>query len=115
MKIGIVGPCGAGKSTLASQLAPLGYHVRQIAQEHSYVPDMWQRIGRVDILIYLTVSFENTVIRRQLNWRITDYEEQLRRLQHAYAHADCIIDTNSLRPDEVSELVMQFLNQRIKP
>ena len=33
--IAIVGPCGAGKSTLAEVLIGHGYPARQIAQEHS--------------------------------------------------------------------------------
>lgn len=67
MIIGIVGPCGAGKSSVASALKSHGYPIRHIAQEHSYVPDMWRRLTNPDILIYLDVSYENTILRRKLD------------------------------------------------
>ena len=54
--IGIVGPCGAGKTTLAQGLRGKGYRARAIVQEHSYVQDMWQRITKPDILIFLQAS-----------------------------------------------------------
>ncbi|MBN1486515.1 MAG: hypothetical protein JW981_02660, partial [Anaerolineae bacterium] len=54
--IGIVGPCSAGKSSLARELRHRGYRVKEIRQEHSAVPSMWQRITNPDILLYLDVS-----------------------------------------------------------
>jgi adenylate kinase family enzyme len=42
--IGLVGVCASGKTTLAKILEEKGYHCRHISQEHSYVPDMWQRL-----------------------------------------------------------------------
>ncbi len=62
MLIGVVGPCGAGKSSLVAGLKAEGFLVRHIAQEHSYVPDMWKRLSNPDILIYLDVSYENTIL-----------------------------------------------------
>ena len=59
LKIGVVGPCGAGKSTLVNALAEHGYPARHIAQEHSYVPSMWKRMVNPDILIYLEASYHN--------------------------------------------------------
>ena len=50
--IGIVGPCAAGKSTLVADLAKHGYRTRHIAQEHSHVKDMWQRLTNPDLLIF---------------------------------------------------------------
>ena len=44
--IAIVGVCASGKSTLAKALRERGYNARQVLQEHSYVPYMWQRITR---------------------------------------------------------------------
>jgi len=111
--IGIVGPCGAGKSTLASNLSRLGYSVRHIAQEHSYVPSMWQRITKPDILIYLDVSYKNTVIRRSLDWTEGEYQDQLTRLRHARQHADYYLDTNYLNQDEVFRAVRSWLQHRI--
>ena len=107
--IGIVGPCGAGKTTLAVTLRLKGYRVRHIAQEHSYVPAMWQKLTNPEILIYLDVSYENTLLRRKLNWTLEEYEEQLRRLSHARQHADLIIDTNPLDAAGVLQMADIFL------
>lgn len=107
--IGIVGPCGSGKSTLVAGLTKHGYRCRHIAQEHSYVRHMWQVITNPDILIFLQCSFEISTSRRKLNWLPADYEEQLRRLSHAHEHADLIIDTNLFNADEVLARVLDFL------
>ena len=56
--IAVVGPCGAGKSTLVRELTRRGFHAREVAQEHSFVPAMWQRFTQPDLLIYLDVSRE---------------------------------------------------------
>ena len=108
--IGIVGPCGAGKSTLTQALEDRGYRPRHIAQEHSYVKDMWKRMTDPDILIYLHVSYEVSQTRRKLNWNESDYDEQLRRLQHARKHADLEVDTDQLKPDELVAQVLAFLD-----
>jgi len=110
MIIGVVGPCGAGKSSLVAGLQARGFRARHIAQEHSYVPDMWKRITNPDILIYLDVSYENTVIRRKLDWTLDEYTEQLHRLQHARQYADLILDTNPLNLVQVLESVIAFVN-----
>ncbi|PWH19477.1 MAG: hypothetical protein DDG59_03150 [Anaerolineae bacterium] len=107
--IGVVGPCAAGKTTLVAKLKALGYNVRHIAQEHSYVPSMWKRIANPDILIYLDVNYSNTLIRKNLNWTFQEYEEQLRRLAHARQHADLIVDTNGLAEEEVLQMVINFI------
>src|SRR5215213_8630579 len=80
--IGVVGPCGSGKSTLIAGLEKYGYVCRHIAQEHSYVQAMWQIITKPDILIFLHASFPVSTARRKLNWQQTDHDEQLRRLNH---------------------------------
>lgn len=109
--IGVVGPCGSGKSTLIAGLEALGYACRHIAQEHSYVPTMWQKIARPDILIFLDASFPVSTARRRLNWLLQDYEEQCRRLAHARQHAHLVIDTDPLRPEEVLGQVLAYLKE----
>ena len=108
--IGVVGPCGSGKSTLIAGLEENGYVCRHIAQEHSYVQAMWQIITKPDILIYLHASFPISTARRKLNWRIEDYEEQSRRLSHAHEHAHIIINTDDLTPDQVLQTALDYLN-----
>ena len=113
LKIGIVGPCSAGKSTLVMGLKQRGYtHVRPISQEHSYVPDMWQRLTNPEVLIYLDVSYENAQKRRWLNWSPDEYAEQLHRLRHARQNAHLYVDTNPLSVEGVLAEVMQFLEMR---
>lgn len=99
--IGVVGVCASGKSTLIKGLIQQGYRCRHIAQEHSYVPDMWYRLSRPDILIFLQVSYETTLKRKNLNWNKSEYETQLQRLQHARQNAHIVIDTDLLTPEEL--------------
>ena len=110
--IGIVGPCGAGKSTLITGLEKHGYVCRHIAQEHSYVQAMWQIITRPQLLIYLHASFRISTARRQLNWQEKDHTEQLRRLAHAREHANLLIETDDLTPEEVLQKALDFLTSR---
>ncbi len=109
--IGIVGPCGSGKSTLIEALAAQGYRCRHIAQEHSYVPYMWQRLTAPDLLIFLEASFAVCTARRRLSWSESDYGEQLVRLAHARRHADLIIDTDDLPPEAVQARALAFLRR----
>jgi deoxyadenosine/deoxycytidine kinase len=104
-----VGPCGAGKSTLVAGLENRGYSCRHIAQEHSYVQTMWQKIAKPDILIYLEASFPISTSRRKLKWLETDHREQLRRLTHARQHAHLIVNTDDLTPEEVLQKALDFL------
>ena len=109
--IGVVGPCGAGKSTLIEGLDERGYATRHIAQEHSYVRDMWQRITNPDVLIFLQVSFTVSLERRPMNWNESEYNEQQHRLSHALEHADLVLDTDQLSIQEVLEQVINFLEK----
>lgn len=111
--IGVVGPCGSGKSTLIAGLEARGYRCRHIAQEHSYVKSMWQRLTNPDILIFLHCSFENSTARRKLKWKPDDHQEQMRRLAHALEHADFVIDTNLLNPEEVLQYALDYLAKKI--
>lgn len=109
--IGIVGPCKSGKSTLYNALLKLGFNVRTIAQEHSFVPYMWKTITNPDFLIYLDVDYKNTIKRSDLNWKPEDLEEQNTRLQHARAGADLYIETSNLSIQEVLNSAITFLNE----
>lgn len=109
--IGVVGPCGSGKSTLTSALDSLGYATRHIAQEHSYVKDMWKRLTNPDVLIFLQASYAVTCQRRSLNWTEAEYDEQQRRLSHAHAHADLVIDTDSLSIQGVLEQALAYIRK----
>lgn len=115
--IGIVGPCGAGKTTLAEGLRSRGFRARAVVQEHSYVQDMWQRITKPDVLIFLQASCQVGGKRRKLNWTESEWEEQQRRLKHAHEHADLVVNTDPLGISEVLDLVLGFLSSRtpVKP
>ena len=110
--IGIVGPCGSGKSTLLNGLEKHGYTCRHIAQEHSYVQDMWQLITQPELLVYLHASFPVSTARAKLNWQEKDYDEELRRLAHARDHADLSIETDNLTPEHVLQKALDFLASR---
>jgi deoxyadenosine/deoxycytidine kinase len=107
--VGVVGPCGSGKSTLIAGLEQHGYTCRHIAQEHSYVQAMWQKIANPDILIFLDASFPVSTARRKLTWQKNDHDEQYRRLAHAREHAHVVIDTDPLTPEQVLQKALSFL------
>lgn len=107
--IAIVGPCGAGKSTLEAGLKGRGYRACAVVQEHSYVPNMWQQLTRPDILIFLQASRATGARRRQLNWTEAEWQEQQRRLGHARQHAHFYLETDALSIEEVLQAVLRFL------
>jgi deoxyadenosine/deoxycytidine kinase len=110
MRIGVVGVCGSGKSSLVRQLNRAGYDAHEIAQEHSYVPDMWQRIHPPDVLVYLDASYE-TVTQRRPNSLMTNtlYEQMLHQLRHAREHADLVIATDHMSEEESFMEVASYL------
>jgi chloramphenicol 3-O-phosphotransferase len=115
MLIGIVGPCSAGKSTLAFALRDLGFRVKEIMQEHCSAPDMWRRLTNPDVLIYLDVSEKVAAQREGLSKPSSWWQEERQiRLAHARKHCDIYVDTSTLAPAEVFESVIskiQVLNQ----
>jgi cytidylate kinase len=110
--IGVVGPCASGKSTLIAGLTRLGFRTRHIAQEHSYVKDMWQRLTNPDILVFLDASYPITCQRRKLDWTEADWQEQQQRLSHARAHADLYLDTDKLSIEDVLNKTIEFIRYK---
>ncbi len=113
--VALVGPCAAGKSTLARGLQAAGIHARQIVQEHSYVADMWKKLTDPDVLIFLDASFETCSQRKQLNWTRKEYEEQHRRLAHARANCDVYLATDDLDETQVLKQVLAALGDGLQP
>jgi deoxyadenosine/deoxycytidine kinase len=109
LTIGVVGPCAAGKTTLIQGLRALGYQAKHIAQEHSYAPRMWQRLTNPDILVYLDVSYPLTIQRRNLDWTVNEYTEEIYRLRHARKNAHLYVNTDALSPEQVLARVLVFL------
>ena len=113
--IAIVGPCASGKSTLARGLAEKGIRARQVVQEHSFVPEMWQVIAQPDLLVYLDASFQTCSQRKKLNWRQRDYDEQNLRLAHAKENCDLLVQTDGQTEAKVLEEVLSKLPLNPRP
>ncbi|MEW6568672.1 MAG: hypothetical protein AB1449_11020 [Chloroflexota bacterium] len=110
LRIAVVGPCAAGKSTLVDGLRRHGHRAKQVVQEHSFVPDMWRVFSRPDVLIFLDASYEVCTRRKNLNWTREEHAEQLRRLDHARRHCDLYLHTDDLSPAEVLARVLDHLD-----
>jgi nicotinamide riboside kinase len=101
-RIAIVGPCASGKSTLVHRLRKEGWDARMPAQEHSGVRDMWRKLVDPDILVVLDARDEVLQARRPDVDLASDYlATERRRLAHAREHADLVIDTSDLSPEQV--------------
>jgi chloramphenicol 3-O-phosphotransferase len=112
--VGVVGPCSAGKTTLAEGLRARGYRVKEIRQEHSRVPDMWQRITKPDLLIYVDVSMAEGARREGLDKPSSWWgEEREFRLAHARAHCDLYVDSTGRTPAETLAEVLAFLERNV--
>lgn len=107
--IAVVGPCAAGKSSLVRRLKALGYNARHVAQDHAYVPDMWQRLTRPDLLIYLDAELSTIARRRRVSWGERYLADERHRLRHARQHCDLYLPTDDLTEEEVLERVLDFL------
>ncbi len=109
----VVGPCKSGKTTLVTGLRALGIPARAAAQEHSGVPDTWQRFAPARYLVYLDVSVAAMKERSgRDDWTEEILASQRQRLAHARQHADLTIDTVDLTADEVLDRVVAFLRER---
>ena len=109
--IGLVGPCKSGKTLLKRGLSEHGFTVKHIAQEHSYVQEMWKKIANPDVLIFMEASYPTTLKRSTLSWSLAEYDQQILRLEHAYQNADLVIDTNNRTPEEILETALKFLRE----
>lgn len=109
-RIGVVGVCASGKSTLVRGLTELGYDAFAIAQEHSGVPFLWQR-KNPDFLIMLDASYE-TVRRRRPDLLLSSeqIDEQRQRLRHAREHAHLYLPTDDLTIEQVRRKVIEALS-----
>lgn len=65
--------------------------------------NMWKLLVNPDILIYLSASYETTLNRKNLNWTLAEYQEQIRRLDDAFQNAHIHINTDELTPAELVE------------
>jgi len=108
-RIAVVGPCGSGKSTLVANLSAHGYDARQCAQEHSYVAEMWQRLSRPEVLVYLDVSSSVAAHRCQANYSPDYFQKQRQRLRHARQHSKIYVHTDALSEEGVLTKVITAL------
>jgi hypothetical protein len=113
VRVKVVGPCAAGKSVLAAGLRRLGYEASSAAQDHSYVPDMWQRVNPPDVLIYLDVTLEEAQRRgrRGMGWNQAYLDAQKHRLRHARRHCDLYLPTDGLTEEQVLGRAIAFLKE----
>jgi shikimate kinase len=112
-RIGIVGVCASGKSTLANALRDRGFDARQVSQEHSYVRDLWRRFSHCDILIFLDVSLDT--LRRRLadpTWPEFLYEDQRERVRSARDECDLYVATDDLSPAQTLACALALLAAR---
>jgi len=107
--VGVVGPCAAGKSALVAALRAHGLNAREIGQEHSHVPDMWQRLTQPDVLVYLDVSWEAAQRRRPSDVDAGWWAELSHRLRHARKGADIYVRTDEMSEDQVAQTVIDAL------
>lgn len=110
-RVVVVGPCASGKTTLVAALRAHGYDASVTAQEHSAVPNLWQRTDP-DILIALQASINAVRQRRDNSWPGWLHDLQEERLAGAQDAADLVIDTSDLEAHEVAQRAIQFLHQR---
>ena len=111
----VVGPCAAGKSTLAAGLRRLGFRAMVSGQEHSDIPTLWRRADP-DIVVALDVDLETIRRRRDDDaWPEWLYALQRERLAQAEQAAAIQIDTTTNDADDVLARVAAFLDERMRP
>lgn len=115
--IKVVGTSAGGKSTLVQALRAQGINARAASQEHSQIPDMWQRLHPPDLLIFLETDLAHQRQRRpDVGWTSAWLHTERRRLHHARLHADFHLNTSQLTPAQVLRQILDFLAaQGIQP
>jgi hypothetical protein len=111
VKVGVVGVCGSGKSTLVAALKARGLAARQIDQEHSYVPDLWRRFDLPDVLVYLDAGDATVAGRIGPLLYSGLLPAQRERLAHARAHAHVYVQTDDKNPGEVLDTVLAAIDR----
>ena len=108
----VVGVSASGKSTLVKCLRMRGYDARPVSQEHSEVPDLWQRFDRPYALIHLSADIRAQKRRKpDQAWTYAELMREQMRLAHARNAADIRIDTSRLDPERVCEIAVTFLRK----
>lgn len=108
--IKVVGVSASGKSTLVQALRQAGYDARPVSQEHSHLPDLWQRFDRPLYLIVLDADLPAQLARRpDVPWSVENLTEERNRLAHAIAHADLHINTSAMAAEQVLAVARAFL------
>jgi hypothetical protein len=109
-RIAVVGICAAGKTALVDALRARGYDARSCAQEHAFVPDMWQRLSRPQVMVYLDASLDAIRRRRRIDYGAGYVQEQRRRLAHARSHCQIYLHTDELSLTEVFDQIIRYLD-----
>jgi len=104
----VVGVCSSGKSSLVRALVSKGYDAGAVSQEHSYVPNLWQR-SNPGVLVYLDANVRTIRARGRTRWRQSLLDEEHRRLQHARDHCHLYVATDGLSTEDVVSRVITFL------
>ena len=112
-QVKVTGTSAAGKSTLVRGLRAQGIDARAAGQEHSQIPDMWQRLHPPQVLIYLEATVEVQRARRpDVTWTAAWLQVEKERLAHARTHADLHIETSSRTVSAVLELALLYLQTK---
>ena len=113
LRIVVVGPCTAGKTTLVSNLRRLGYNIHSCAQEHSGFVKLWKVRCRADVLIHLDAELETNARRqKRTDWTTARLDAQRRRLADAREHCDLYLRTDDLTREQVAMAVDAFLRKQ---
>lgn len=110
-RIAVVGVCASGKSTLVEGLKRLGYHTVNVAQEHSFVRRLWERLHPdTNLLVMLDARYETTKERRPtIMYGPERLEEQHLRLALAREACDLYLPTDDLTIEQVRRRVVDFV------